>query len=77
MIARKNDAILDYIREQGLGMAAALLTERYIRRVTQLKPWVCLENGSKELLLYIPTYCQYIAGHIPYFFKKMNVFQGY
>lgn len=57
-------------------MAAALLTERYIRRVTQLKPWVCLENGSKELL-HILTYCQYMAGHIPYFFKKMNVFQSY
>lgn len=26
MIARKDDALLDYIREQGLGMAGALLT---------------------------------------------------
>lgn len=34
MIARKDDAILDYIREQGLGMAAALVTEIYKKRDT-------------------------------------------
>lgn len=34
MTARKDDAILDYIREQGLGMAAALVTEIYKKRDT-------------------------------------------
>lgn len=47
---------------QGAGVRNGFSTSNK-ESVTQLKPWVCFENGSMELLLFIHTCCQLF--HIP------------
>lgn len=75
MIARKDDTIFDYIREQRLGMAAALLTEMYkkcdtVATLGLFRKW--LQGASTAHSYLVPTL--YMAEHIPCFLKKMNAF---
>lgn len=70
MIARKDDAILYYIREQGLGMAEALLTMTY-KKCDTIKTLALFRNELQGAST-VHFYCQYLAVCLSYFLRKIN-----
>lgn len=70
MIAKRDDAMLYYIREQGLGMAEALpiVTNKKCDTIKTLALFRNELQGASAL----HSYCQYPEGCISYFSRKIN-----